>query len=149
MRSVKGHLPVPVVKPLAHVSPETLTGVLGHLDERWSRNALGVQQRFSEAVERDDASAAQKWAIAAGISTEKVLLMKGRPTEIVANLHAHRHEISDVMDKLAVAARVLSVHQRKGYVNSTRSGHVSLPHAAAQTVPSEALADGDDALGQG
>jgi hypothetical protein len=93
--------------------------VLPELEQRWSVNALGVQTRLHEAIERDDAPAAQKWAIAGGISTEKVLLMKGRPTEIVANLHAHRHDMSDVMDKLAGAARVLSTHQRKGYVNAS------------------------------
>ncbi len=106
MRTAKGHLPIQQPKPLAHVAPEALTGVLSGLEDKWSRNALGVQQRFGEAIARDDAQAAQKWAIAAGISTEKVLLMKGRPTEIVANLHAHRHELGDVMDKLAIAARV-------------------------------------------
>jgi hypothetical protein len=96
---------------------DEVAGVLGGLEHRWSVNALGVQQRFAEAIDRDDAASAQKWAIAAGISTEKVLLMKGRPTEIVANLHAHRHELSQVMDKLASAARVVSVHQRKGYAS--------------------------------
>ena len=112
MKSAK---PVPTLKPLAYVSPEARQNVLGALEDKWSTNALGIQQRLDEAIARDDASASQKWAIAAGISTEKVLLMKGRPTEIIANLHAHRHELSPLMDKLASAARVLDVHTRKGY----------------------------------
>jgi hypothetical protein len=115
MRTAKGHLPVSQAKSLTFIDPEAKANVLGHLEDKWSTNALSIQQRLSESVERDDASAAQKWAIAAGISTEKVLLMKGRPTEIIANLHAHRHELSPLMDKLASAARVLDVHVRKGY----------------------------------
>ena len=51
-------------------------------------------------------------AIRGGIATEKALLAAGQPTEIVANVHAHRHEIGPLMDRLAQAARVLSV--RKG-----------------------------------
>lgn len=141
MRRDSKSLAIPSVKPLAHVSSEAIQQVLPALDERWSRNALGVQQRFSEAIERDDASAAQKWAIAAGISTEKVLLMRGRPTEIVANLHAHRHELGDVMDKLATAARVLSVHERKGYRQ-----HRELPVPASDSaVENVSVLDSDPA----
>jgi hypothetical protein len=112
----KALVPTPA-QPVAKPTSDEVAGVLGGLEHRWSVNALGVQQRFAEAIDRDDAASAQKWAIAAGISTEKVLLMKGRPTEIVANLHAHRHELGAVMDKLASAARVVSVHQRKGYAS--------------------------------
>jgi len=121
MRRKGGHLPVeqPTVRPgpVLYVAPEALSNVLGELEHKWSHNALTAQERLTQAIDRDDALNAERWAKTAGISTEKTLLMKGRPTEIVANLHAHRHEIGDVMDKLAVAARVLSNHRRKGYAN--------------------------------
>ncbi len=95
-----------------------VANVLPELEQRWSVNALGVQERLTQAVERDDAQAAQKWAIAGGISTEKVLLMKGRPTEIIANLHAHRHELGDIAAKLAIAASVQQRHVQRGFAKS-------------------------------
>ena len=122
MRRKGGHLPLEQPKPLAYASPETVSAVLPNLEEQWSRNALGLQQRLRESIEANDALNAVRWATAGGISTDKTLLLKGRPTEIVANLHAHRHELVDVMDKLAIAARVLSTHQRKGYARVIPSG---------------------------
>ena len=116
-------------KALVPVTSAQAAQVLPLLEDKWSVNALGVQQRFAEAVERDDAAAAQKWAIAGGISTEKVLLMKGRPTEIVGNLHLHRHDMSQVMDKLAQAARVVQVHAKRGY-------HQPVLAASARVIPS-------------
>ena len=106
---------VPVSKPYVAPTSAQVQQVLPELEQRWSINALSVQQRLHEAVERDDAASAQKWAIAGGISTEKVLLMKGRPTEIVANLHAHRHELGDIAAKLAIAASVQARHVQRGY----------------------------------
>lgn len=119
MRKRGGHEPVKAASAV-YVSPAQVKAVLPELDEKWSRNALAIQERLTQAIDRDDAAAAQKWSISAGIASEKTLLMKGRPTEIVANLHAHRHDLSDVMEKMAKAARVVSVHQRKGYMASDR-----------------------------
>ena len=105
-----------ISKPLLAPTRDEITTVLDGLEHKWSSNALGVQQRFTEAIARDDASSAQRWAVAGGISTEKVLLMKGRPTEIVANLHAHRIDLAPLMDKLAASARILDQHKGKGYL---------------------------------
>ncbi len=62
-----------------------------------------VQDRYTQAIERDDHNAASKWALAGAISTDKILVLKGRPTEIVGHMHAHRHDLGAVMDKLSRA----------------------------------------------
>ena len=94
---IKGELKPPTVSEIAAV-----TDVLEH---KWSSNALLVQERYTQAIERDDHNAASKWALASAISTDKVLVLKGRPTEIVGHVHQHRHELGKVMDKLANALR--------------------------------------------
>ena len=96
----------PALRPPTQAQIATVTD---GLEYKWSHNALAIQDRLTQAVEYGDASAAQKWAIAGGISTEKVLLMKGRPTELVGHVHAHRHELGDVMDKLARALRPATI----------------------------------------
>ena len=87
-------------------TPAQITHVLDGLEHKWSENALSIQDRLTQAVHSNDAASAQKWAIAGGISTEKVLLMKGRPTEILGHLHAHRHELGPMVGKLAQALGV-------------------------------------------
>ncbi len=86
-------------------TPAQITGVTDVLEHRWASNALMVQDRYTQAIERDDHNAASKWALAGAISTDKILVLKGRPTDIVGHVHAHRHDLGDVMDKLARAVR--------------------------------------------
>ncbi len=100
-------LPAPTAEKVANVIPE--------LTDKWSRTTLMALHRLEEAIAGDDGLGAKYWATAAGIGTDKIMPLKGMPTQIVSNLHAHRHEIGDVMDKLAVAARVLTRHEQKGY----------------------------------
>ena len=94
-----------MTQPLRKATQADTAVVLDGLESRWSMNALDIQQRLSQAIDEGDAANAQRWAVAGGISTEKVLLLKGRPTEIVASLHAHRHEIGPLFDRLAQMAR--------------------------------------------
>lgn len=96
----------PALRPPTQAQIATVTD---GLEYKWSHNALAIQDRLTQAVEYGDASAAQKWAIAGGISTEKVLLMKGRPTELVGHIHAHRHDLGDVMEKLSRALRPATI----------------------------------------
>lgn len=106
MRTAPKHVQAPTQLPaLRPPTPAQIATVTEGLEHKWSHNALAIQDRLTQAVEAGDASAAQKWAISGGISTEKVLLMKGRPTEITGHLHAHRHDVSRVLDKLASALR--------------------------------------------
>lgn len=74
----------------------------------WSANAELLQTRLHEAATDSEHNAAKSWAIAAGIATEKTLLLAGQPTQLVGHLHAHRHDLSDIIDKLALIARRVS-----------------------------------------
>jgi len=96
---------LPALKPPTQAQIATVTD---GLEYKWSHNALAIQDRLTQAVELGDAAQAQRWAIAAGISTDKVLVLKGRPTEIIANLHAHRHDMAPLMDKLSAAIKFTS-----------------------------------------
>lgn len=82
----------------------------------WQQSALGVLDEI-ELRRREGTLTPRDWkdlTIAGGVSTEKALLAAGQPTEIVANMHAHRHEVSAaLMDKLAVAGRVLVTHRSR------------------------------------
>ena len=93
---------LPALRPPTQSQIATVTD---GLEYKWSHNSLAIQDRLTQAVELGNAGDAQKWAIAGGISTEKVLLLKGRPTEITGHLHAHRHELGPLMDRLAIALR--------------------------------------------
>lgn len=131
----------PVKASTVYISPAQTKAVLSGLDEKWSRNALAIQERLQQAIDRNDHNASRQWAIAGGVATEKTLLVKGYPTEIVANLHAHRHDLSDVMEKMAKAARVVSVHERKGYMKDR--GPAPLALVTAQTPVAEPAADAE------
>ena len=86
-------------------TPAQITAVTDVLEHRWSENTLSAQTRLTQAIEANDHNAASKWALTSAIGTDKVLLLKGRPTEITGHIHAHRHDLSLVMDKLAHALR--------------------------------------------
>lgn len=60
---------------------------------------MELRQREGTLTPRDG----KDLAIKGGICTEKALLAAGEPTATITNLHLHRHEISDVVDKLARA----------------------------------------------
>ena len=53
----------------------------------------------------------KNYALAMAISIDKVALIQGWPTSVVAHLHEHRHEVSDIAGKLAQVARTLDADQ--------------------------------------
>ena len=75
--------------------------------ERWR----GVQQKVlklaSQAADDNDAGRVKNYSIAAGIATEKVLLLENKPTAIIGGLEQNRHLLPDVLEKLAAAARIV------------------------------------------
>ena len=95
----------PPLTPLKAPTQADIAQVTDILENRWSRSAMLVLDRYEQSIWRNDHNAAYKWALAGAINTDKILVLKGRPTDIVGHLHAHRHEMSDVMDKLAGALR--------------------------------------------
>lgn len=46
-------------------------------------------------------------SITMGVATDKLQLLAGQPTQIVAGVHAHRVDLSGVAEKLAAVARLL------------------------------------------
>ena len=46
-------------------------------------------------------------ALTAAISIDKLAMVQGWPTAVVAHLHEHRHQVSDIASKLAAVARGL------------------------------------------
>src|SRR3990167_10508961 len=127
-------------------TPAQITAVTDILEHRWSSNALMVQDRYTQAIERDDHNAASKWALAGAISTDKILVLKGRPTDIIGHVHAHRHDLSAVMDKLATAlrpARDIPVI-RPALTSPTMAGSLDQANDAVLT-PANAPQHGHDA----
>ena len=49
----------------------------------------------------------KNYALSAAISIDKVALIQGWPTQVIAHLHEHRHDIKGLADKLASVARRL------------------------------------------
>jgi hypothetical protein len=108
-------------------TPAQIAAVTDVLEHQWSSNALLMQERLTQAIERDDHNAASKWAVATAISTDKILVLKGRPTDIVGHVHAHRHELAEVMDKMSTALR-----QVRSASSSAGSG---IPVAPSHALP--------------
>ena len=103
--------------PLLNLSKPRDKRGLQHIDRddlvaSWQQVAYGaldeieLRQREGTLSPRDG----KDLAIRGGIATEKALLAAGQPTEIVANVHAHRHEIGPLMERLMIAGRVLASH---------------------------------------
>jgi hypothetical protein len=91
-----------VPKPLSMKDPGALA--------RWREAQEKFLDRATQAAEESDANRAKSYAIAAGIATEKVLLLESKPTVILAGLHENRHLLPDVLRKLAGAAEILSAN---------------------------------------
>ena len=73
----------------------------------WQQSALGALDEI-ELRRREGTLTPQDWknlSVAGAVSTEKTFLAAGQPTEIVANLHAHRHDLGPLMDRLQATLR--------------------------------------------
>ena len=71
---------------------------------------MELRQREGTLTPRD----AKALAIKGGICTEKALLAAGQPTEVIGHVHAHRHEMSGLMDRLVSALGPVTA-QHLGY----------------------------------
>ena len=77
--------------------------------------ALNDYRRRAESGELT-AQDAKNYALTAAISTDKLAMVQGWPTQVIAHLHEHRHQVGAVADKLAAVARVLSSADGEGTV---------------------------------
>ena len=64
---------------------------------------MELRQREGTLTPRD----AKDLAIKGGICTEKALLAAGQPTEVIGHVHAYRHELGPLIQRLA---KVLGPH---------------------------------------
>ena len=46
-------------------------------------------------------------ALTAAISVDKLAMVQGWPTQVIAHLHERRHQVASIADKLASVARVI------------------------------------------
>lgn len=93
----------PTVPPEKSRTPWTAT-----LEEKWQHNLDLALDRMREALmDQYGTRDAKDLAVAAGIATEKHLLLSGKPTAIVAGLTEHRHEIGPIMARMARLAAQL------------------------------------------
>ena len=134
MRSQSLAKPTQGSTALTTPTPAQLGAVMDGLEHTWSENALLVQQRLYHAIERDDHNAASKWALAGAIATDKLLVLKGRPTEIIGHLHAHRHDHGAIMDKLARALNVSVTHDVSATVKEPALLPAREPVASSRSV---------------
>ena len=61
---------------------------------------------------------AKNYALTAAISTDKLAMVQGWPTQVIAHLHEHRHQVASVADKLASVARALASGKNETVDNS-------------------------------
>ena len=104
-----------VISALAEITKEQRSNIVEELDKRWCTHALTNLQRAEEATSNGKSFDARNYTWIAGVATDKVFAIREIPTQIVSNIHEHRHSLSGVMDKLAAAAKVLNTHRNKGY----------------------------------
>ena len=106
---------------LTALSVADKASVMPALEDRWTQNAFYCQQRLSEALERNDHNAGKAWAWAGGVSTDKVIKLKEGPTAPIVHLHAHRHELGPLFDRLAAMRPVAraQIIEHKGIATNT------------------------------
>jgi hypothetical protein len=66
--------------------------------ERWETALNSALSRLQSALDDPTSRSSKDAALTAAIATDKVLLLQGRPTNIVANLH--KHDVGALVDRL-------------------------------------------------
>lgn len=64
---------------------------------------------MARALAEDNLSFTEKKnaAVAMSIATEKALILAGQPTQIIAGIHEHRHDLADIAAKLARVTKII------------------------------------------
>ena len=79
----------------------------------WQENTFAVLEKMKVAIADDKSRAAREWSTSAGIGTDKILVLSGRPTQIVAGLHEVRHTLPAVAERLLAVAHRLGIEAPK------------------------------------
>lgn len=92
---------------LEHLGPEVETLKQSHRDEMitaWHDTFFGAYEQMRHDPTSNDR---KNLAITMGISTEKVQLLSGQPTALVANLHEVRVSMPELVARLGQVARII------------------------------------------
>lgn len=65
----------------------------------WQARGFKALEHLSKC-KAEDGGNAQRWATVAGIATDKVLVLAGRPTAIVAGIHEVRYTLPQLTERL-------------------------------------------------
>ena len=76
---------------------------------QWQDVAFRMQQKLGAAMDNDRPNDVRTYAIAAGVATDKLLLLAGRPTSIVAGLHEVRHTLPQLPATLSRVANIIDL----------------------------------------
>src|SRR2546426_521614 len=71
----------------------------------WQNLAFSLTAQVQKSIDNGKAADAKGYAIAAGIATDKTLLMAGRPTNLTLNIHEVRHTLPQLAATLAELAK--------------------------------------------
>ena len=74
----------------------------------WQDIAFRAQRLIKAALGNGRPADAKAYAIAAGVATDKLLVLAGRPTSIVAGLHEVRHSLPQLAATLAQVANMIN-----------------------------------------
>lgn len=152
VKSLGGEGPLPVGRCLigdsrapAYLSmsePEILTGPVKLRDQellsKWQSQTFDLLARLDEATRSDNHQAAKVWSIAAGVATDKTLLLGGRPTSIVAGLHEHRHTLPQLASRLLDIGRRVGVLDAPALPARALAGTRALPAARLPKISADA-----------
>ncbi len=75
----------------------------------WQDILFRLQEKMSAAVDNERPNDAKAYSIAAGVATDKLLVLAGRPTSIVAGLHEIRSSLPQLAATLSRVAEIINV----------------------------------------
>lgn len=117
-----GHLDIQEPAKPVRLKDQALLG-------EWQDIAFRLQKLLKAAITNDRPNDAKAYSIAAGVATDKLLVLAGRPTSIVAGLHEVRHSLPQLAATLTKVAEIINVESEKsnGFQETPSSPPVSDP----------------------
>lgn len=97
-----GHLEIQEPTKPVRLKDQALLG-------EWQDILFRLQVKLKAALDNDRSNDAKAYSIAAGVATDKLLVLAGRPTSIVAGLHEVRHSLPQLAATLSRVAEIINV----------------------------------------
>lgn len=83
------------------------------LMEKWQASTFKSLDLLDKAQDAGRSLDAQRWAVTAAVGTDKLQILAGRPTNIVASVHEVRHTLPQL------ASRLAQIATRAGVIETT------------------------------